>query len=140
MVIVCPQDARGVSDDAERGFTDVAVQTIAYAVTPLIKAGTVFVPESAPWLTDYLDCMATFPNADHNDDVDSTSQALNYLIGRGKVTPRVCFNTGRIPKDQGSKRMNKRRVGTLLLYVINVAQRKTYQRNGLLRGSPPRPP
>jgi predicted phage terminase large subunit-like protein len=55
----------------------------AYAVTPVIEAGKVFLPESAPWLDDYLDTMAAFPNADHDDDVDSTTQALNWLIGRG---------------------------------------------------------
>ncbi len=55
----------------------------AYAVTPIIEAGKVFLPESAPWLDDYLDTMASFPNADHDDDVDSTTQALNWMIGRG---------------------------------------------------------
>jgi predicted phage terminase large subunit-like protein len=58
----------------------------AYAVTPVIEAGKVFVPESAPWLDDYLDTMAAFPNADHDDDVDSTTQALNYMVGRGDNT------------------------------------------------------
>jgi len=55
----------------------------AYAVTPVIEAGKVFLPESAPWLDDYLDTMAAFPKGDHDDDVDSTTQALNWLIGRG---------------------------------------------------------
>lgn len=57
--------------------------TRAYAVTPSIETGRVFLPESAPWLTDYIDSMAAFPNAAHDDDVDSTTQALNYMIGRG---------------------------------------------------------
>ena len=52
-------------------------------MTPVIEVGKVFLPESAPWLDDYLDTMAAFPNADHDDDVDSTTQALNWLIGRG---------------------------------------------------------
>lgn len=55
----------------------------AYAVTPSIETGRVFLPESAPWLADYIDSLASFPNAAHDDDVDSTTQALNYLIGRG---------------------------------------------------------
>ena len=53
----------------------------AYAVTPLIETGRVFLPESAPWLVDYVDSMANFPNATYDDDVDSTTQALNYLRG-----------------------------------------------------------
>lgn len=58
----------------------------AYAVTPSIETGRVFLPESAPWLVDYLDSMATFPNAAHDDDVDSTTQALNFMMGRGDTT------------------------------------------------------
>jgi predicted phage terminase large subunit-like protein len=51
----------------------------AEAVTPLIEAGLVFLPESAPWLNDYVDELAAFPNGAHDDFVDSTTQALNYL-------------------------------------------------------------
>jgi hypothetical protein len=49
------------------------------AVTPLMEAGKVFLPESAPWLADFIDEMAAFPNGVHDDAVDSTTQALNYL-------------------------------------------------------------
>jgi hypothetical protein len=51
----------------------------AQAITPLIEAGKVFLPEFAPWLSDYLDEMAAFPMGVHDDSVDSTTQALNYL-------------------------------------------------------------
>ena len=51
----------------------------ARAVTGLIEAGKVFLPESAPWLNDYVDELAGFPTATHDDVVDSTTQALNYL-------------------------------------------------------------
>jgi predicted phage terminase large subunit-like protein len=53
--------------------------TRAHAVTPLIEAGKVFLPDQAPWLADYLDELAAFPSAPHDDFVDSTTQALNYL-------------------------------------------------------------
>ena len=49
------------------------------AVTPLIEAGKVFLPESAPWLADFLDELAAFPTGVHDDIVDSVTQALNYL-------------------------------------------------------------
>jgi hypothetical protein len=39
----------------------------------------VFLPESAPWLADYVDELATFPTGSYDDAVDSTTQALNYL-------------------------------------------------------------
>jgi len=51
----------------------------AYAVTPLIEAGRVFLPQDAPWLADYVASLTGFPNAAHDDDVDSTTQALHYL-------------------------------------------------------------
>ncbi len=51
----------------------------AQAITPLIEAGKVFLPESAPWLSDYVDELAAFPTGVHDDAVDSTTQALNYL-------------------------------------------------------------
>lgn len=40
-------------------------------------------PGAPSWLADYIDSMAGFPNAAHDDEVDSTTQALNYMIGRG---------------------------------------------------------
>jgi len=54
----------------------------AYAVTPTIEAGRVLLPDAAPWRDDYIDELASFPNAMHDDTVDSTTQALNYMIGR----------------------------------------------------------
>jgi predicted phage terminase large subunit-like protein len=57
--------------------------TRAEAVTPLIEAGRVYLPESAPWLADFIDETAAFPNAAHDDQVDSTTQALNYFRQQG---------------------------------------------------------
>jgi predicted phage terminase large subunit-like protein len=54
----------------------------AQAVTPLVEAGKVFVPESASWLSDYIDELAAFPMGNYDDAVDSTTQALNYFRER----------------------------------------------------------
>jgi predicted phage terminase large subunit-like protein len=51
----------------------------AHAVSPLVEAGRVFLPKAAPWLAAFLDEMSTFPSGVHDDIVDSTTQALNYL-------------------------------------------------------------
>jgi predicted phage terminase large subunit-like protein len=61
--------------------------TRAEIITPLIEAGNVFLPESAPWLNDYIDELATFPYGIHDDMVDSTTLALNYL--RDRLTNEV---------------------------------------------------
>jgi predicted phage terminase large subunit-like protein len=46
------------------------------------EAGQVHLPENAPWLAAYLNELLGFPNAAHDDQVDSTSQALNWLTSR----------------------------------------------------------
>jgi predicted phage terminase large subunit-like protein len=61
----------------------------AQAVTPLIEAGKVFLPESAPWIADFLDELAAFPTGVHDDIVDSVSQALNYLHHQERNTVAV---------------------------------------------------
>jgi predicted phage terminase large subunit-like protein len=51
----------------------------ASAVTAIIEAGRVFLLQEAGWLTDFVDETASFPNGAHDDQVDSLTQALNYL-------------------------------------------------------------
>ena len=58
----------------------------AFAVTPLVEAGRVFLPEGAAWVADFVSSLGTFPNAAHDDDVDSTTQGLAYLSRGGGST------------------------------------------------------
>jgi predicted phage terminase large subunit-like protein len=53
--------------------------TRAAAITPLVEAGRVFLPEAAPWLPDFMDEVSSFPAAPHDDMVDALTQALNYV-------------------------------------------------------------
>jgi predicted phage terminase large subunit-like protein len=46
------------------------------------ESGQVHVPQDAPWLAGWLDELLAFPNGKHDDQVDSTSQALDYLTAR----------------------------------------------------------
>ncbi len=46
------------------------------------EAGQVHVPKEAPWLAAWLGELLAFPSARHDDQVDSTSQALDYLSAR----------------------------------------------------------
>jgi len=50
------------------------------AVSAAIESGHVYVPASAPWLGEYLDQWTAFPAGAHDDMVDSSSQALSYLL------------------------------------------------------------
>ena len=46
-----------------------------------IKNGFVHIPADAHWLEEYLYEMTVFPNGKFDDQVDSTSQALDSLTG-----------------------------------------------------------
>jgi predicted phage terminase large subunit-like protein len=50
-----------------------------HSVTSTIENGFVHLPEQSPWLADYLHELATFPKGKHDDQVDSTSQALDWF-------------------------------------------------------------
>jgi predicted phage terminase large subunit-like protein len=49
------------------------------AQTAMIENGFVYIPETAPWLAEYLHEMTVFPNGKHNDQVDSTAQFLDWF-------------------------------------------------------------
>ena len=57
----------------------------AQSCTPVFEGARVFLPEGAPWLSDFTDELVSFPSSAHDDMVDSTCQALNYLRDRGMV-------------------------------------------------------
>lgn len=54
------------------------------AVAPLIESGHVYLPtkELCPWIDDYIEEHAAFPNGAHDDQVDETTMALDRLLLR----------------------------------------------------------
>jgi len=49
-------------------------------VAPTIEAGCVFLPESAPWLADYLAEVEPFPNGAFDDQVDPMMDAVMEIV------------------------------------------------------------
>jgi predicted phage terminase large subunit-like protein len=49
-----------------------------FSVTNMIENGFVWLPSEAPWLDTYLRELISFPASKHDDQVDSTSQALDW--------------------------------------------------------------
>jgi predicted phage terminase large subunit-like protein len=47
--------------------------------TAVIENGFVHIPETAPWLAEYLHELTVFPNGKHDDQADSTAQFLDWL-------------------------------------------------------------
>jgi predicted phage terminase large subunit-like protein len=52
----------------------------ANAVTPSHEAGLVYLPEDAAWLADFLDELASFPSAPHDDQVDALVHGLTWAM------------------------------------------------------------
>ena len=50
-----------------------------HAQTGLIENGFVYIPETAPWLAEYLHEITLFPKGKHDDQVDSTAQFLDWF-------------------------------------------------------------
>jgi predicted phage terminase large subunit-like protein len=57
-----------------------------HAQTAIIENGFVHLPETAPWLAEYLHEMTIFPRGKHDDQVDSTAQFLDWF-----KTPMPCW-------------------------------------------------
>ena len=49
------------------------------AILPLIEGGRVFLPQVSPWLDSFVDEAVTFPNGNHDDQVDALSITLDVL-------------------------------------------------------------
>ena len=55
-----------------------------YNQTAEFEAGHVLLPRTAPWLQDYISELIGFPGAKHDDQVDSTTQALEFLSQKAR--------------------------------------------------------
>ncbi|SDB74991.1 phage terminase large subunit [Belnapia rosea] len=53
-----------------------------HAQTAMIENGFVHLPREAPWLDSYIHELLIFPNGRHDDQVDSTAQALDWFKQR----------------------------------------------------------
>ena len=72
----------------------------AEAVTPYFEAGNIFVPHEQldSTIEDYIQEFMRFPNSDHDDEVDSTTQYLNEIRYK---------NSGKILLGSNIERINR---------------------------------
>ena len=54
-----------------------------------IESGHVYLPADAWWLGEFLDQWSAFPAGRHDDMVDSSTQALTYLLHSAGETERA---------------------------------------------------
>jgi predicted phage terminase large subunit-like protein len=62
----------------------------------VIENGFVYLPDKAEWLPEFLHEIRAFPNGRHDDQVDSTSQALRWLKNRYLNYPTVSISPVRL--------------------------------------------
>jgi predicted phage terminase large subunit-like protein len=65
------------------------------------EAGQVHLPRQAPWLAVYLNELLAFPAGRHDDQVDSTSQALKYLT---RMSPLIRERPARLKRPKARYR------------------------------------
>lgn len=65
----------------------------AYDAAPFIESGNVSLPQDAPWLSDLLSEISSFPSGAHDDQLDPMFDA----IAKVQVTPTLQANTNFTP-------------------------------------------
>lgn len=54
----------------------------AAGIVPIVEAGNVYLPKSAPWLDAYINEFSLFPASKNDDQVDAIVMAVNYMSQR----------------------------------------------------------
>jgi predicted phage terminase large subunit-like protein len=72
-----------------------------HAQTATIENGFVHLPREAHWLADYLHELTVFPNGRHDDQVDSTAQALAWSKQRPPGWGMIEFYRREAEKTKG---------------------------------------
>jgi predicted phage terminase large subunit-like protein len=67
------------------------------------ETGQVYLPREAPWLGEYERELLAFPSGQHDDQVDATSQALNWF------TDRAAFDRPLVRRNIRRRRSSARR-------------------------------
>lgn len=68
---------------------DGSKEARAYAISPQVESGNVYVPENEPWVHDFIEECVSFPNGLYDDQVDTMTQALNRMSNHNKPKPTV---------------------------------------------------
>jgi len=78
------QDLRRTSTHCKPVVVKPRIEKLArmQARSVMFETGRIILPREATWLPQYLSELLGFPNSEYDDQVDSTSQALDYLQRR----------------------------------------------------------
>lgn len=83
--------------------------TRADSISPEFEGGLVSLPQSAPWLDSWMHEHLSFPNAQHDEAVDTTSLALSILKSSAGIKRVVSLQEQELPEQSDpARRMLKR--------------------------------
>lgn len=78
------QELQSTGFGKSRAVNPTTDKTARFAgITAMIENGRVYLPHSAVWLEDFVHELCGFPSVRHDDQVDSTSQALAWIRQQG---------------------------------------------------------
>lgn len=66
-------------------------QVRAFDAAPLLEAGLVCIPHAAPWVSDFMAELTSFPAAAHDDQIDPLMDAVMDIVGNRKVSMMEIF-------------------------------------------------
>ena len=90
-----------------------------HAQTAMIENGFVRIPETAPWLDEYLHELTVFPKGKHDDQVDSTAQFLDWF--KRPFPGQAFYELMRIQAERHQKPENPERHRVLLEGPIGMS-------------------
>jgi predicted phage terminase large subunit-like protein len=68
-----------------------------FAQSHHFESGKVLLPSDAPWLNEFARELTSFPGSKHDDQVDSTTQALHYMASNTSSEIWARLGEGYIP-------------------------------------------
>lgn len=54
----------------------------AHLASPIVESGRIYLPEGQRWVADYITELSHFPKGVHDDQVDATTQYINWISTR----------------------------------------------------------
>jgi predicted phage terminase large subunit-like protein len=105
-----------------------------HAQTAMIENGFVHIPETAPWLAEYLHEMTVFPKGKHDDQVDSTAQFLEWF--KRPSAAQAYFESIRIRMQMQARQNlgNPERRRVCLRAIGDVASVQTFSGRHIILG------
>lgn len=88
---------------------DASKEARAYAVTDYFQAGDIYIPKYAAWKEEYTAEMEAFPNAEHDDLVDMTTQAVSHLMKRPDIIQKPQKTELELHREKMLRRSKRRR-------------------------------